>query len=57
MRESASFFSPAFFPSCFEGYQYFCKTQSYAMQTKRFCLMKKNVDFKSFVVWAKRMSD
>ena len=38
--------------------RYFCKTQSYAMQTNLFCLMKKiNVDFKSFVVWVKPMSD
>ena len=26
-------------------------------QTNRFCLIKKNADFKSFMVWVKRMSD
>ena len=51
--------SPLFSHSFFEGYRYFCKTQSYAMQSNWLCLMKqnKNVDFKSFVVWVKRMSD
>ena len=35
------FVSTAFSPPYFEGYQYFCKTQLYALQAKWFCLMKK----------------
>ena len=42
-RTSASSFLQAFSHSYFQGYWCFCKTYSYAMHTKWFCLMKRQI--------------